>query len=265
MTDLVTTNKKRIHRPRVMPVLLMKEDGLLYKTQKYAKPKYVGDPRIAVKIFNDKCADELVLLDIDATRDSREPNYELIEEIAGEAFMPVAYGGGIKTFEQAKRVFSIGIEKVVVNTAFFESRELIRKIADFFGAQSVVVSIDVKKDWRGRYRVFSQNGQKKHKLSPQEAAIEAEKSGAGEIVLNAIDHDGMFCNYDRTISDEVAKAVSIPVIACGGASSIKDCADVIKNTDISAAAAGSIFVFQGPHRAVLIKFPVDDELNKLFT
>ena len=193
------SKNKRIHRPRIMPVLLMMDDGLLYKTQKFKKPKYVGDPRIAVKIFNDKCADELVLLDITATKNKREPDYKHIEEIAGEAYMPVAYGGGITTFEQAKTIFSVGIEKIVINSSFYTSETLIREIADYAGSQSVVVSIDAKKNWRGQYLCYSDGGQVKRKRTPEEAAKQAEAAGAGEIFINSIDNDGMFCGYDKAL------------------------------------------------------------------
>lgn len=254
-----------MHRPRIIPVLLMMSDGLLYKTQQFKTPKYVGDPRIAVKIFNDKCADELVLLDIDATREGREPNYDLIEEIAGEAFMPVAYGGGIDSLDKAKKIFSLGIEKIVINSAFFEQPELLNEISKYAGSQSVVCCIDVKRNWAGKYVCYAQNGQKKTKLSPEESAQKAQEHGAGEIIINSINNEGIFSGYNEALCASVAKSVSIPVVALGGARNIDDCAQVIKNTEISAAAAGSLFVFQGPHRAVLITFPADEELNTFFS
>lgn len=258
-------NKKRRHRPRLIPVLLMQDDGLLYKTQRFKAPKYIGDPRIAVKIFNDKGADELILLDITASRDRRPPNFKLIEEIASEAFMPLAYGGGIKNFEQAKTIFSLGVEKIVLNSAAIEDPRLIRTLSEYSGAQSVVVSIDARKNIIGKWKVYSESGRKKTGYGPVELARLAENMGAGEIFINAIDHDGMFCGYEENLCREVSTAVSIPVIACGGARNIQDCADIIKNAGVSAAAAGSIFIFQGLHRAVLIKFPNDGELNQLFS
>jgi len=258
-------NKKRCHRPRLIPVLLMRQDGLLYKTQKFKDPKYVGDPRIAVKIFNDKGADELILLDITASKEKRQPNFKFIEEIASEAFMPLAYGGGIKNFEDAKMIFSLGVEKIVLNSALIEDPELIKKISDYSGAQSIVASIDTKKNIIGKWQVYTYAGRKRTKYGPVQLAKLAEEMGAGEIIINAIDHDGMFCGYEEDLCREVSAAVSIPVIACGGARNIQDCADVIKNAGVSAASAGSIFVFQGPHRAVLIKFPNDGELNHLFS
>ncbi len=260
----VTLKNRRVHRPRVMPVLLIKSDGLLYKTQKFKNEKYVGDPRIAVKIFNDKGADEIVLLDITATKEKRKPNFSLIEEIAGEAFMPMAYGGGVSSFDDAKTLFSLGVEKVVLNSAHFDNLALARQIADFSGAQSVVISIDFKKTLFGKTQVFSNSGRKNHRMDPVEAARQAEMAGAGEIFLNSIDRDGMFTGYDIDICRAVSDAVTIPVVACGGAGKIADCATVVREAGVSAVAAGSIFVFQGPHRAVLIKFPSDSEMKSIF-
>lgn len=262
MEPIIT--KKRVHRPRVIPVLLIHGDGLLYKTRKFKEPKYVGDPRNAVRIFNEKCADEIVLLDIKATPEGRKPNFKLIEEIASEAFMPMAYGGGIATFDDAKTLFSLGIEKVILNSAVIENRPLIRKIADYCGVSSVVISVDVKQNLFGKTQIYTHGGKKRHKIDIAEYVKDLEASGAGEILINNIDRDGTFSGYDHDICNLIASNVSIPVIACGGAGKIGDCVDVIKKTGVSAAAAGSIFVFQGPHRAVLIKFPTDKELQALF-
>lgn len=256
--------KKRIHRPRIMPVLLMQGDGLLYKTCKFKDPKYVGDPRIAVKIFNDKGADEIVLLDITATAEGRKPNFQLIAEIASEAFMPMAYGGAINHFDDAKTLFSLGVEKVILNSITIEKPELLRQIGEFCGVSSVVASIDARKDMLGRWRVYSHGGRQKTGLDPVAHAKAMELAGAGEIMLNAIDRDGTFLGYDHDLCRMVADAVSIPVIACGGAGHVRDCVAVVRDTGASAAAAGSIFVFQGPHRAVLIKFPTDQEMKALF-
>jgi imidazole glycerol-phosphate synthase subunit HisF len=263
MTEAPAT-QKRTHRPRIMPVLLMQGDGLLYKTQKFRNPKYVGDPRIAVKIFNDKGADEIVLLDITAGAEKRRPNFKLIEEIASEAFMPMAYGGGIASFEDAKNIFSLGIEKVVLNSIAFEKPGLLTQIAEFSGIQSVVCSIDARKDIFGRWRAFALAGRQKTSVDPVAHARSMEAAGAGEILINAIDRDGTFQGYDAELCQMIAEAVSVPVIACGGAGKIRDCVSIIRETGVSAAAAGSIFVFQGPHRAVLIKFPTDRELKALF-
>ena len=260
-----TNTARRQHRPRVIPVLLLQGDGLLYKTQKFKDPKYVGDPRIAVKIFNDKCADELAILDIKASIEGRKPNFTLIEEIVSEAFMPIAYGGGVKTLDDAKTLFSIGVEKIILNAAALETPELITAISEHGGTQSVLISIDAKKSMFGGWQAYTHSGRKKAGIHPVELAKAVERLGAGEIMINAIDRDGMMNGYDVELCAMVSKAVSIPVIACGGAGTIGDCADIISASGVSAAAAGSIFVFQGPHRAVLIKFPTDQELQKVFS
>lgn len=254
---------RRVHRPRVMPVLLLKGD-LLYKTVKFKEPKYVGDPRIAVKIFNDKGADEIVLLDIDATPQRKKPNFALIEEIASEAFMPMAYGGGVRSTEDVRTLLTLGVEKVIVNTAAEESPDLITEASRAAGSQSVVGGMDVKRDMFGRYRVLTQCGKRKTGHDPVAYAKRLEQAGAGEILLNSIDRDGTFAGFDLPLVRKVADAVEVPVVACGGAGKLEDVRAVVREGQASAAAAGSIFVFQGPHRAVLIKFPGDDELRALF-
>lgn len=253
----------RVHRPRVMPVLLLKGD-LLYKTVKFKEPKYVGDPRIAVKIFNDKGADEIVLLDIDATPQRKTPNFALIEEIASEAFMPMAYGGGIRSKDDVRTLLALGVEKVIINTAAEESPNLITEASRAAGSQSVVGGIDVRRDIFSRYRVVTHCGKRKTGHDPKTYAKRLAEAGAGEILLNSIDRDGTFSGFDLPLVQEVADAVDIPVVACGGAGKLEDVRAVVREGQASAAAAGSIFVFQGPHRAVLIKFPGDDELRALF-
>ena len=254
----------RIHRPRVIPVLLLRRDGLLYKTRKFAKPKYVGDPRIAVKIFNDKGADEIAILDIEASRQGRTPRYELIEEIASEAFMPLAYGGGITTFDQVRRVLELGAEKVILNSHAIGGPDFVRKVADAIGSQSVVVSVDAKRDLLGRYRVVTHGATKRTRRHPVSVARDMASAGAGELLLTSVDRDGTFEGYDLSLTKSVASAVTVPVIACGGAGSVDDIRAAIRDGGASAAAAGSIFIFQGPHRAVLIKFPDDSTLKALF-
>lgn len=239
---------------RVIPTLLLRGTGLV-KTVKFDNPKYLGDPRNTVKIFNDKEVDELALLDIRATPERREPDYTLIQEIVNEAFMPVAYGGGIKTVEQGRRILKMGVEKVVVNTAAFDEPSLLSRMADQFGSQSVVASIDAKRNLFGRYDCVTQCGARKLKLDPVSAAQQMEEAGAGEILLNSIDRDGTFSGYDLTLVRSVADAVSVPVIACGGASSVDDMAAAVREGGASAVAAGSFFVFHGKHRAVLITYP----------
>jgi cyclase len=241
-------------RIRIIPALLLINDGL-YKTVHFKNPGYVGDPINTVKIFNEKGADEVVVLDITATRDRKPINYRKIAEIAGEAFMPMAYGGGIKTFEEAQKVFNAGYEKVILNAAAAENPALIGAIAGVYGSQSVVVSIDGKKDWLGRYKVYTLNGSRSIGKSPDGYAREMEAAGAGEILVNSIDRDGTWDGYDLTLVKMVSNAVSIPVIACGGAAGMDDFRKAITEGGASAVAAGSMFVYQKKGMGVLISFP----------
>lgn len=249
-------------RPRVIPVLLLR-DGQLYKTVRFRNPKYVGDPRVAVKIFNDKGCDELVLLDITATPQCRDPDYQLIEEIVTESFMPVAYGGGISSVAQAKTIFSLGVEKVVLNTHAIENPALISDISAIAGASSTVVSIDVGRDWLRRQRVVGECGHRRTSLDPRDWAQKVEKLGAGEIVVNSIDQDGQMAGYDLDLIGTIARAVDVPVVALGGAGKEADFRNAVQ-AGAAAAAAGSVFVFQGPHRAVLITYPDEPKLSALF-
>ncbi len=244
---------------RVIPSLLIHKDGLV-KSVRFKDYKYVGDPINAVKIFNDKEVDELVMMDIDATKENRSPNIARIAEIAGEAFMPVAYGGGITTVQQIKDILFNGIEKVIINKAAHTQPELITEAAALFGSQTIVVSIDVKKNLFGRYKVYTDNGRNNTGIDPTVFAIQVAQLGAGEILLNSIDRDGTYQGYDLPLIKSVSDAVSIPVIAIGGASSVDDFQQAINN-GASATAAGSMFVFQRPHQAVLISYP-DYELLK---
>jgi cyclase len=253
----------RPHRPRIIPVLLLRENQL-YKTVEFGSPKYVGDPRNAVRIFNDLGADELVLLDIDASPQRQSPNFELIEEIASEAFMPVGYGGGISDFESARRILRIGVEKIVLCTAAAENPELIRETSRAFGAQSVVGCIDTRKQRFRGHQCFIRSGDQRLTQTPTELATAFVEAGAGEILVNSIDRDGTFEGYDLALLKEIAASVSVPVIACGGAGSYEDLGRVVHDSGASAAAAGSLFVFQRPHRAVLITFPTEAERAILF-
>lgn len=241
-------------RKRVIPCLLLQDRGLV-KTVKFKNPKYVGDPVNAIRIFNEKEVDELVLLDIEASRQNREPDYELIQEVAGECFMPICYGGGVKTLEHAEKIFALGIEKIAVNTAALEDIALLGRIADKFGSQSVVCSVDCKKSLFGKYTVYSHSGTRDTKISPVEWVQKAEAAGAGEIFLNAIDRDGTQQGFDIPLIQSVVKAAHIPVIACGGAGSIADLHEPFDCANVSAVAAGSFFVFHGKHKAVLISYP----------
>ncbi len=246
---------------RVIPSLLIHKGGLV-KSVQFKDYKYVGDPINAVKIFNEKEVDEIAVIDIDASRENKAPNIEKIAEIASEAFMPMAYGGGITTIEQIKEILYNGIEKVIINKAAHTTPHLITEAANLFGNQSIVVSIDVKKVFLKGYRVFIENGKKNTGLHPVEFAITAEKLGAGEILLNSIDKDGTFTGYDVALIQQVSQAVNIPVIAIGGASSVEDFAKA-KQAGASAVSAGSMFVFQRPHKAVLISYPTRKEIKEI--
>lgn len=258
----MTSEASRVFRPRIIPVLLLK-DGLLYKSARFRNPKYVGDPRVAVKIFNDKGADELAVLDIMATRERRGPNMRLVEEIAGECFMPLAYGGGITTREQIRTLLSLGVEKVVLNTRAVSDPDFVAVASADNGAQSITVCIDVRRDMFGRRRVMTEGGQAKAKTDLLTLVRQLEQAGAGEIVIQSIDRDGTLSGYDLELITTVSEAVTIPVIALGGAASEVDFAAAIA-AGASAAAAGAMFVFQGPHRAVLITYPNDATLSRTF-
>jgi len=248
-------------RPRVIPALLLRGQGLV-KTVKFKEPKYLGDPINIVRIFNDKEVDELVLLDITATPEKRGPQFDLLKNIAGEAFIPLAYGGGIRSMDDVKKLLSIGIEKLIMNTSAMETPSLVREVADHAGSQAAVVSMDVKKGFLGKYEVFTHCGQKKTGLDPVKHAVEMEKMGAGEIIINSIDRDGTMQGYDVELVRKVADSVQVPVVACGGAGNLSHVSEVIKQGHASAAAAGSIFVFQGPLRGVLISYPTPKELKE---
>ena len=232
----------------------------LVKTVRFKQPTYVGDPINAVKIFNEREVDELAILDISATRERREPPYQHLQTIAGECFIPLSYGGGIRTIEQARRLFSIGVEKVLINSAAAENPSLLTAIAAEYGSQAVIAGIDVKKDWLGRTRVFTRAGTTNTGREPVEYAKAVADSGAGEILLNSIDRDGTMTGYDLQLIGEMSKAVSVPLVACGGAGSIADLGAAI-TAGASAVAAGSLFVFAGQRRAVLINYPSPAELR----
>lgn len=249
-------------KPRVIPCLLLRGRGL-YKTVKFADPKYVGDPVNAVKIFNEKEVDELLLLDITATPEKREPNYELIGDIAGECFMPLGYGGGVTSVEQIRRLHRMGVEKVSLNSAAFHDRRLVQESCNVFGSSSIVAAIDVKKTLFGKYEVWINAGKTNTREDPIRYAQQLARLGVGEILVNSIDRDGTMAGYDTALLKNVAAAVDTPVIACGGAGSMDHLRDAIANTGVNAVAAGSMFVFHGKHRAVLINYPPAAELEKL--
>jgi cyclase len=249
-------------RPRVIPCLLLLNKGLV-KTVKFKEPKYLGDPINIVRIFNDKEVDELVFLDITATAENRPPAFDFLRNITSECFMPLGYGGGIRSMVDVKQLLSIGIEKVVLNASAVENPKLIREAADHAGSSSVVVSMDVRQGFTGKYEVMTRNGKKKTGLDPVKHAIEMERMGAGEILVNSIDRDGTMQGYDIPLIKRVADAVGIPVVACGGAGNLGHIAQAIKDGHASAGAAGSMFVFQGPLRGVLISYPAPQDLKKL--
>lgn len=243
--------------PRVMPCLLFKDSGLV-KTIKFKNPNYIGDPINTIRIFNNLEVDELIFLDITATRKNKKPPFEVISQVADECFMPMAYGGGIKEIDDMKRIFSLGVEKIVICTHAVNNPLFIKKAAELFGSQSVVVSIDVKKDHYGKYEVYVEGGCRSTKLNPAEFAVKMEQIGAGEIFLNSIDQDGVMDGYDLELIKTVSSAINIPLIACGGAGAIEDLKKAVL-FGASAVAAGSLFVYQGKNRSVLINFPNRDE------
>jgi cyclase len=249
-------------RPRVIPCLLLQNRGLV-KTVKFKDPKYLGEPINVVRIFNDKEVDELVFLDITATIEKRGPSFDLLRNIASECFMPLGYGGGITSMEDVRQLLTIGIEKIILNTSAVEKPTLISTAADYAGSSSVVISIDVKRNPFGKYEVFTCSGRKATGLDPMKHAIQMEKLGAGEIFINSIDRDGTMQGYDLELVRRVSGAVNIPVVACGGAGRVQHLREAIEDGGASAAAAGSMFVFQGPLRAVLISYLNAQELKTL--
>lgn len=247
---------------RVIPCLLLQEGGLV-KTKGFSQPKYVGDPINAIRIFNEKYVDELVFLDITASRTGSEPDYDLIARIAGECFMPLCYGGGIRNLEQARRIVAAGVEKIAVNSMAIDRPQLLTELSLELGASSVVAAIDIKRDLFGRERVFHPGQRRLTKLDPVAHAKAVVAAGAGEIFLNDVDRDGRYSGFNAKLIERISTAVNVPVIACGGASNLSDMREAIK-AGASAAAAGSMFVFYGPHRAVLINYPDYTSVRELF-
>jgi len=249
-------------KTRIMPCLLV-SDGRLVKTVKFKNPAYVGDPVNAIKIYNEKEVDELILLDITATMEGRKPNFAFLSEVANECFMPLAYGGGIRDLDYIKRIFSLGIEKVAINSYAVENPAFIEKAATIFGSQSILLSLDVKKNVFGKYGVYTRGGRKGTSLDPVAWAVEAERLGAGEILLNSIDQDGTMEGYDIKLIKKVTDAVHIPVIACGGAGKLSDFKAAVAEGGASAVAAGSMVVYQGKNKGVLINFPSRGDLKNI--
>jgi cyclase len=247
--------------PRIIPVLLLKGRGLV-KTVKFQKPVYVGDPMNAVKIFNEKEVDELIILDINASHQGAEPQYDFLQEIVSECFSPLGYGGGVTSIAQIKRIIQSGIEKVVINTACITLPNFLREAADNFGSSTIVSAMDIKKNLWGKYTVYTHGGTRNTGIDPVKQAVALQQQGAGELFLNNIDADGTMKGYDHAILRKVVDAVDIPVIACGGASDMTDLFKAINESGASAASAGSLFVFHGKHRAVLITYPEYEIIQK---
>lgn len=245
-------------KPRVIPCLTISQEKLV-KTTQFHNPRYLGDPINAVKIFNGKRVDELCVLDIDASKSGTEPNFSFLEKISCQAFMPLSYGGGVKTLDHAKKLVKMGYEKIIINTEFINNPKIVSEVSSQIGSQSVVVSIDVRMTKNG-YKVFSKSGSFETAYSPVDLAQKAEQMGAGEILLTSIDHEGMMTGYDIELIKMVSSATTIPVIANGGASCIQDLSQAISVGKAHAVSASSLFVFWGKQKAVLITFPSENKL-----
>ena len=250
-------------RPRIIPCLLVKDKGLV-KTINFKNPTYVGDPINAVRIFNEKEVDELIVLDIDATLEKREPDYRMIEHLAQECRMPLCYGGCVKTSAQVQRIVDLGVEKVALSSAALENPEVVAEAAECVGNQSIIVVLDIKKSLFGeKYEVMTHNGHKKTGKRPVDLARHMEELGAGEIVLNSIDNDGRMMGYDLVLVEKIRVSIGVPLTVLGGAGSLDDMGRLINKCGSIGAAAGSLFVFKGVYRAVLINYPTQAEKDTL--
>lgn len=248
---------------RVVPILLNK-DGGLYKTIQFKNPKYVGDPLNAIRIFNEKEVDELIFLDIQATKNSVEPNYNLIENIASECFMPLTYGGGIRNLEQAKKIFELGIEKISLNNSSLKSLTIIEELSAYYGSQSIISSIDIKKNLFGKYQVFDHKNKKSLKIDAIEFIKNVQNAGAGEVLVTSVDKEGTMEGFDINLFKLLYDNVNIPMIVHGGLGNLDHLNEIYKHVKVSAIAAGSFFVFQGKHRAVLVSYPKYEKLRSIF-
>lgn len=252
-------------RPRIIPCLLVHQGGLV-KTQGFKDPKYVGDPINAVKIFNEKESDELMVLDIDATVNGVEPNFELINKLAAECRMPLCYGGGVTTAGQASRIIGMGVEKVAVSAAAIVRPTLLAEMANAIGRQSVVAVVDVRKKtglFTKGYEVCTHNAKRTHKVDLLTLITQLQTAGAGEIVINSIDHDGFMQGYDLDLTAQIHAALTVPVTFLGGAGSLQHISALVKQLGIVGCAAGSLFVFKGKYRAVLINYPTPQQKTEL--
>jgi len=249
-------------RTRVIPTLLLKDYSLV-KTTKFNKYNYIGDPSNTVRIFNELEVDELMFLDIFASKEKREINYSVLKDIANECFMPLSYGGNIRGLEDAKKIFNIGFEKIVINSNAFNNLSLISEVSEYFGKQSIVGSIDVKKSFFGKYNVFSHHGTKKQKETPVGWAKKLVDAGVGELLVTSIDQDGTWEGYDTVLIKSIAESVDVPVIANGGAGSLEDIKNVVKGSKASAVGLGSMVVYQKKDMGVLVNFPDQHVLESL--
>ncbi len=246
---------------RIMPCLLLHKGGL-YKTEKFKKPTYIGDPINAIKIFNEKEVDELMFIDIDATVEKREPNYQMIDDIASECFMPLCYGGGVKTVEQMKKIYALGVEKISLSSVAFGNPQILTEAVETFGGQSVLVTLDIKKDFFGKYRIYSHNGTKNTKLIPLDFVKKIQELGVGEIVINSIENDGVMQGFDVELLKQIKGVTNVPIIALGGAGKKEHIKSAFANAGVDAVACGSFFVYQGPLRGVLISYVSYEEVMR---
>jgi cyclase len=252
-------------RPRIIPCLLVHQGGLV-KTEAFKNPKYVGDPINAVRIFNEKEADELMVLDIDATAKKAEPDFGLIGKLAAECRMPLCYGGGVTTAEQAARIVDMGVEKVAVSAAAINNPSLLTVMAAAVGRQSVVAVLDVRKRsglFAKSYELCTHNGKTTHKQDPLALAMQLQDAGAGEIVVNSVDRDGQMQGYDLELALQFKQALKVPITFLGGAGSLEHLGELISKLGVVGAAAGSLFVFKGKYRAVLINYPTPEQKKQL--
>jgi cyclase len=249
-------------RPRIIASLLIRDNGLV-KTTKFKEPRYLGDPMNAIRIFNEKEVDELAVFDISATVNGKRPNFKMIENFAEECRMPLCYGGGITKVEEAEQIFSLGVEKIALSGVAFRHPELITELSNKVGAQSVVVVLDVKKKFLGGYDVYTHNGTKIVGKNPFELIRKFQELGAGEIVINNIDEDGMMKGYDLSLVEKARKSTTLPLTVMGGAGSLEDIGELFEKFGIIGAAAGSIFVYKGKLKGVLINYPSNEEKIEL--
>ncbi|MEC5156979.1 AglZ/HisF2 family acetamidino modification protein [Chryseobacterium sp. MP_3.2] len=250
-------------KPRIIPSLLIQDNGLV-KTVNFKNPKYIGDPINAVKIFNEMQVDELVIFDIDKTVKNLEPNYSLIQRIANQCRMPLCYGGGVKTAEQAQRIFSLGVEKIAISSAALANPELIVEIANRVGSQSLSIVLDVKKKNFGGYEVYIRNGLRATGVNPFDFIKKAASLGAGEIIINSIDKDGKMQGFDKELLNKSRSCCTLPMTFIGGARNLEDIKEIISLQKIVGVAAGSLFVYKGKYKAVLINYPTKEEKEYLF-